>query len=157
MFLIFIDFSISVFPSRSVLSMGSLRKPWLPLIHEGVVPCFLLEAVPFLRGSAVLLEWVFMYGVEAVGIHGFSQMGGQGAQPCLLRRPSFSTSCAGGPVSGPLVPFAPHAHATRAALLASDNLSLHGVTEWDSTERVNKNRTRSPPAFSFIRKAALPS
>ena len=24
--------------------MGSLRNPWLPLIHEGVFQCFLLEA-----------------------------------------------------------------------------------------------------------------
>lgn len=52
----------------------------------------------------------------------------------------------------------PHAHATTAALLgASDNLRLHGVAEWDSTERMNKSRNRSPPAFSFIRKAVLPS
>ena len=53
--------------------MGSLRKPWLPLIHEGVSQCFLLKLVPFLCRSAVLLEWVFMYGVkEGVGIQGFS-------------------------------------------------------------------------------------
>lgn len=81
-----------------------------------------------------------MYDVEGVGIHGFSQMGSQGAQPCLLKRPSFSTSCAGGPVSGALVPFVPRARATTAALLASDNLSLMGsqsgtrLSEWTRTE-----------------------
>ena len=62
-----------------------------------------------------------------------------------------------GPVSchpSPICPY-PHAHATTAALLASDNLILHGVAELHTTERMNNENRSSPPFSSSGRQRCL--